>query len=1333
MSPLAALIPRTAALIVILYQIRLLATDLADTPVFIAALTAALLTAVFLHKFTLPKINKRLTFPLEAVAVIALVPWIVRFFIALPRLFFPGVSEAAIFFDSLLLNLDRNYFSALLPFYWLAFTTYFSIKSRTFLRADIILTITLFLVIFSITPAASIEAYRWPILMIGIFAITFFMQVLAFILSLPPELAARRKEKLLGALFVFLLIVLGGILFFRPFQERAVGQQGGGLLEPGLLFRFDFSQVLRLESEINLNDDLVMIVRRDPDDFNNLLRRYTLSGYNPRQGFFRLDDIDEAAHPQRLPGRHTILPVNEIRSFRITKQEYYLVNFDPSAFIGMNKPVEIIPFETWDASSFNSAYAVISHTSQAMPFELIMAVQGEPSAENLGMSAEEYAIFTYYGGDEAIAAFAREIVSRDCGRPLSYWEKIELIYVRLKYGEFRYSLRPGIAPDGNQLHHFLFTTKRGYCSYFAFAFTLMLRSLGIPSRVAAGFFLDPSTEVFNYFPVRADMAHAWSEVWFPGYGWIEFDPTTQQLAPGEDFVFSQGTPPELFERLLHEILENRSRLRVREGEDIETQRGIFAALGRNTLDFFVHWGAFLILAALLFLLLSLRLGFLCLSFLNRRPRTKALYLWAHTKQRLALAGLKKPQSLGEAEWAVSFEGLYDLYLDSAASRFAPAFSAEDFCKMTEHYRFFAEEYRKTVPLCRRILAWLLPPLALVLRPSSKQRLSLNKASKITGIILIGIFLFSLSPKSAAQDGIAAWEMADQLFENAMTAQRAENWERTVELLNEGVRAFPWDHRFSWSLGNLYFNRRLFRLAWDEYRRAERILKLQPFDHFSTVALYFQLAYTAGFLNKNELSVEYLEKILALEPNNREAIGTLAWMYFKIHRLSDGERLLVNAIERLGDDSDFSMTLGTIYSAMFQYEKAKASYMNAIRTAEAFGDRLFLAIVFYNLSILESRFYQYSLAYDAANASLRAMNRSSGRLARGELYLRRMELNRSLTDFQEAFGMDNSPLSKLSLAQVFFIGGRLSEALLYAKACLRSGDDSWMLNYGIDPVRYRRDIHEVLKNIYEGLFRAEAFSVPSVWFAGTIRESTQSFFRRIYYRFRFAVHSHLFRKYSLHAANAHTAWRLTGEIPLEALSDYFNAFAPYRRRALTYLERARLFEEPLIPESAASYDFIKGRLLRNRELLEFSLLEFDPLWQRDRIAAVYAEMAKTGRRAARIDAAERLFAINRGALLRSGLELPAAIQFSEEIAGLSRTEKRALKRAAGNSGLHVIRQGSPRFTLRFDTGNNEGYIYTELYDGGRGIVVFRQYLPVPQARAQRAAFVQALRNGVFNAF
>jgi hypothetical protein len=1277
----------------LLWQLRFLAADLADTPVFAAALLGAFTAALFIYLKGLR--------PLPALWVIALIPWGARLFIALPRRLLPW-PEAELLFDSLLLNLDRNNFVSLLPFYWTAATSYFSLKSRLFLRGDIIAADTLFLVIFSISPAASIEAYRWPVLMIAVFALILFLQILSLILSAPPEFKVGKKESAAAALAFFVMVILGGAFFVGPSQEKAA-ERGGGLLEPKL-FSFDFSQLIRLEPEISLNDDLVLIVKKDTYDEHILLRRYTLSGYDAKLGFFRHQIIDEKAHPQYLPDRPLMLPDRDaIRDYLVTGQEYYLVNFDSSAFIGMNMPVEVVPFETWDASSFSSAYAVRSYTTSTMPFELIDAVREPPSAETLGMSGEEYAFYTDYGGDRDIADFALGIT----GGTELYWAKIQALYDYLKYGDYRYSLKPGIAPDGNQLKHFLFTGKRGYCSYYAFAFTVLLRSLGIPSRVAAGFFIDPSTEAFGYYPVRADMAHAWVEVWFPSYGWIEYDPTSEQLAEGEEFRFSSGTPSELFERLMKEILDNHSRLTPKEGEE-KNEAGDLAALGKETLRFLQKNGPVLVPAVLLLLFLLTRSGFFWLSLVGSNRRKRAFFLWAHAGRRLALGGIKRPASLGESEWAAALEaslpGIYALYQDYAEARFAPDYGPAERLAMREDYRRFGLSYGAFIPLGRRVLAWVLPPLALIL-PAGR-----GKRDTLTVLLLAAAFLVLGGDRSAAQNPAGD---ADALYENAQDAQEAENWERAVEFYTLGTKLYPGDIRFPWALGNLYYNRRFYRLAWDEYRSLERLI---PRD----TELLFQLSRTAGYLNEDSLSAGYLEKYLAIIPDDKEAIGNLGWMYYKIHRLGDGRRLLLDAQERMGPDADFSMTLGTIYSDLFVYNEAKAWYLDAIREAESTGNRIFAAVAHYNLSILESRFYQFNLAYERTSASLEAQDRASGRLAQGELFLRRMELRQALEEFQRAYEMDSSPLSKVNLAQVFQIWGRLDEARLYAEDCLKAGDQSWMLNYGIDPVRYKRDIHEILTDIYEGLEKTEAF-VPRSGLGGTFH----SLSRLVSFRFKAAVHRQLFRKYSLLSADAYRAGDREGDYHPEALLQYYYAFRSYPRRALGYLRRARAFEEPLIAPSSASYDLEEGILLKNAELIRRGLEAFDARWERDMIAQAYGELAQKGGKDEKADAAERLFAINRGALRQKGIRLQAALRIS----GAAPHAEAVLRKAAREAGIDTAGGRIPRYTLALEAGN--GDIRCELYDEGRGISVVKKNLPLRSLAAQdRTAFSQALGDALF---
>ena len=78
------------------------------------------------------------------------------------------------------------------------------------------------------------------------------------------------------------------------------------------------------------------------------------------------------------------------------------------------------------------------------------------------------------------------------------------------------------------LEYFLFDTKRGFCNYYASVEVLMMRAAGIPARLAVGFAQGELDAQSSYYTVRERDAHAWPEAYFPGYGWIEFEPTSNQ-------------------------------------------------------------------------------------------------------------------------------------------------------------------------------------------------------------------------------------------------------------------------------------------------------------------------------------------------------------------------------------------------------------------------------------------------------------------------------------------------------------------------------------------------------------------------------------------------------------------------------------------------------------------------------------------------------------------------------------------------------------------------------------------------------------------------------------
>jgi hypothetical protein len=75
------------------------------------------------------------------------------------------------------------------------------------------------------------------------------------------------------------------------------------------------------------------------------------------------------------------------------------------------------------------------------------------------------------------------------------------------------------------VEYFLFVQKRGYCEHFSSSLAVMARSLGIPARVATGYVPGEYNPFTGLYEVRASYAHAWVEIYFPGYGWSTFDPT----------------------------------------------------------------------------------------------------------------------------------------------------------------------------------------------------------------------------------------------------------------------------------------------------------------------------------------------------------------------------------------------------------------------------------------------------------------------------------------------------------------------------------------------------------------------------------------------------------------------------------------------------------------------------------------------------------------------------------------------------------------------------------------------------------------------------------------
>jgi protein-glutamine gamma-glutamyltransferase len=125
-----------------------------------------------------------------------------------------------------------------------------------------------------------------------------------------------------------------------------------------------------------------------------------------------------------------------------------------------------------------------------------------------------------------LSARARQLASDAIsGHTASQFDKVMALTTYLQKN-YSYSLQLGQVPPGiDPVDWFLFDAKIGYCEQFATAETLMLRSLGIPARLATGYSTGDYDPVLNQSIVREHDAHAWVEVWFAGHGWVPVDPS----------------------------------------------------------------------------------------------------------------------------------------------------------------------------------------------------------------------------------------------------------------------------------------------------------------------------------------------------------------------------------------------------------------------------------------------------------------------------------------------------------------------------------------------------------------------------------------------------------------------------------------------------------------------------------------------------------------------------------------------------------------------------------------------------------------------------------------
>lgn len=350
---------------------------------------------------------------------------------------------------------------------------------------------------------------------------------------------------------------------------------------------YRLKDTMRVTSKMSQSDKLMFCSKLDnyfPDGSPAPIYfvYHYLTRYDPIKETFTRDinvpSLDEiTVDPTALPMYYSYTDTSMIRKSMASKlrkvveaQVYLSENTWKHSVLGPASvfSIQTIPVEKDFQKTFIQGYKIASFTSELNNAYFVYNISASPTLEPLQVqrhdelrSVRSYEkldqeFFDYYtkmptgGIYDSIAKLAFSLTPKG-SKPVD-----KVIAVRdffLKRNEngkriFRYTLKAGAVDDPNipsskMLYNFLFKTHAGYCTYYAGASLFMLRVLGVPTRFTTGFAtINRSDKNKGWYWFYASQAHAWTQVYFPGYGWLDFDMTIgnedQQSAPKPD-----GTPP----------------------------------------------------------------------------------------------------------------------------------------------------------------------------------------------------------------------------------------------------------------------------------------------------------------------------------------------------------------------------------------------------------------------------------------------------------------------------------------------------------------------------------------------------------------------------------------------------------------------------------------------------------------------------------------------------------------------------------------------------------------------------------------------------------------------
>jgi len=291
-----------------------------------------------------------------------------------------------------------------------------------------------------------------------------------------------------------------------------------GVSGPSRLRGVSFSDSIRLGQAPNLGDRVIMTVDAPSGHFWRAVTYdfYTGAGWRTTES----DKADKIALPT-------------------TDREKFEARFDiivphSNIIFAANEPQKVdVPYQFYTGAdkTYSTSLHALNRSQAAGTYTVtsLVSVADKQTLRKVTGPYSDYVKSKYLQLPSTLPQRVKTLAHQVLDNIPSAYDRAEALETFLRSPPYSYSAQVKATPPGKDpVDYFLFDLKQDFCEYFASAMVVMLREVGVPARLVEGFTTGTYDSAANAYVVREQDAHAWVEVYFPQYGWIEFEPTPSQ-------------------------------------------------------------------------------------------------------------------------------------------------------------------------------------------------------------------------------------------------------------------------------------------------------------------------------------------------------------------------------------------------------------------------------------------------------------------------------------------------------------------------------------------------------------------------------------------------------------------------------------------------------------------------------------------------------------------------------------------------------------------------------------------------------------------------------------